>query len=72
MKLFRSMRYTIVAIVGLMALLVCGAVIGYNWYILKLSEERTADTVEETLRLYVRELDSYIAVSYTHLTLPTT
>lgn len=67
MKLFRSMRYTIVAIVGLMALLVCGAVIGYNWYILKLSEERTADTVEETLRLYVRELDSYIETAENYL-----
>lgn len=60
MKLFRSMRYTVAFIMGVIILLICAAVIGYRVRTLTLNRNQAADSIETMINLYLGGLDSYI------------
>ena len=67
MKVFRSLRYTIAFIVGVIIFLICSGVIAYRFYALEIAKNQAAESIQTTMRLYLSGLESYLETSENYL-----
>jgi len=61
MKIFKSLRYFITLIIGVMLMVICMVVIGYNYSIFSMMQERIDNSIATSLQLLLKDIENSLS-----------